>query len=90
LLKEICKLDKGSTINLDFLKGQQTETREMLTLVFSAMTEKGYDPVNQLVAYLMSGDPTYITSHNGARNAIRKLERDEIIAELIHYYFVSK
>jgi uncharacterized protein (UPF0297 family) len=83
-------VDKGSTINLDFLKRHQSETREILTLVFSAMTEKGYDPVNQLVAYLMSGDPTYITSHNGARNAIRKLERDEIMNELIQYYFTSK
>jgi uncharacterized protein (UPF0297 family) len=83
-------VDKGSTINLDFLKSHQSETREILTLVFSAMTEKGYDPVNQLVAYLMSGDPTYITSHNGARNAIRKLERDEIMTELIQYYFTSK
>lgn len=83
-------MDKGSTINLDFLKSQQSETRDILTLVFNAMTEKGYDPVNQLVAYLMSGDPTYITSHNGARNAIRKLERDEIMTELIQYYFASK
>ncbi|HOD93393.1 MAG TPA: IreB family regulatory phosphoprotein [Clostridia bacterium] len=83
-------MDKGSTINLDFLKSQQSETRDILTLVFNAMTEKGYDPVNQLVAYLMSGDPTYITSHNGARNAIRKLERDEIMTELIQYYFTSK
>ncbi len=83
-------MDKGSTINLDFLKSQQSETREILTLVFSAMTEKGYDPVNQLVAYLMSGDPTYITGHNGARNAIRKLERDEIMTELIQYYFTSR
>ncbi len=83
-------MDKGSTINLDFLKSNQSETREILTLVFTAMTEKGYDPVNQLVAYLMSGDPTYITSHNGARNAIRKLERDEIMTELIQYYFTSK
>ncbi|MFA5342165.1 MAG: IreB family regulatory phosphoprotein [Clostridia bacterium] len=89
-MKETCKVDKGSTINLDFLKSQQSETREILTLVFSAMTEKGYDPVNQLVAYLMSGDPTYITSHNGARNAIRKLERDEIMTELIQYYFTSR
>ncbi|HPY97774.1 MAG: hypothetical protein BWX78_01328 [Firmicutes bacterium ADurb.Bin099] len=83
-------MDRGSTINLDFLKGHHAETREILTLVFTSMTEKGYDPVNQLVAYLMSGDPTYITSHNGARNAIRKLERDEIMTELIQYYFASK
>jgi len=83
-------VDKGSTINLNFVKSQQSEIRKILTLVFAAMTEKGYDPVNQLVAYLMSGDPTYITSHNGARNSIRKLERDEIMAELIQYYFTSK
>ena len=51
-----------------------------------ALKEKGYNPVNQLVGYLMSGDPTYVTSHKGARNHIRKLERDEILEELIRHY----
>ena len=54
--------------------------------VYEALAEKGYHPVNQIVGYIMSGDPTYITSHNGARNKIRKLERDEILEELVTYY----
>ncbi|MBR3623555.1 MAG: IreB family regulatory phosphoprotein [Selenomonadaceae bacterium] len=51
-----------------------------------AMVEKGYNPVNQLVGYLASGDPTYITSHNDARNLIRSLERDEVLEELVRFY----
>lgn len=53
---------------------------------YEAMTEKGYNPVNQLVGYIISGDPTYITSHNDARKKIARLERDEILEELIEYY----
>ncbi len=60
--------------------------REVLLEVSHALKEKGYNPVNQLVGYLMSGDPTYVTSHKGARNLIRRLERDEILEELIRYY----
>jgi uncharacterized protein (UPF0297 family) len=58
----------------------------VLTEVTAALTEKGYNPVNQLVGYLLSGDPTYITSYKGARNLIRKVERDEIIEELVRGY----
>ena len=50
------------------------------------MTEKGYDPVNQIVGYIMSGDPTYITSHKGARSLIMKVERDELVEELLRVY----
>ena len=60
--------------------------REVLLEVSHALKEKGYNPVNQLVGYLMSGDPTYVTSHKGARNLIRRLERDEILEELIRHY----
>jgi uncharacterized protein (UPF0297 family) len=60
--------------------------KEILLEVSRALREKGYNPVNQLVGYLMSGDPTYVTSHKGARNLIRKLERDEILEELIRHY----
>ena len=58
----------------------------VLSAVYEALTEKGYNPVNQIVGYLMSGDPTYITSHNGARSLIMKVERDEIIEELLKDY----
>ena len=63
-----------------------TPVRKVLTEVTAALTEKGYNPVNQLVGYLLSGDPTYITSYKGARNLIRKVERDEIIEELVRGY----
>ena len=58
----------------------------MLTKVYEALKERGYDPVNQLVGYLLSGDPTYITSHQNARNLIRQVERDEVLEELVRSY----
>lgn len=65
---------------------EKASTREILMDVYTALKEKGYNPINQIVGYIMSGDPTYITSHNGARNKIRKLERDEILEELVTCY----
>ena len=65
---------------------EKVSTREILMDVYMALQEKGYNPINQIVGYIMSGDPTYITSHNGARNKIRKLERDEILEELVTCY----
>lgn len=65
---------------------QELKVSEVLQLVYQAMTEKGYDPVNQIVGYIMSGDPTYITSHKGARSLIMKVERDELVEELLRVY----
>ena len=65
---------------------QELKVGDVLQLVYQAMTEKGYDPVNQIVGYIMSGDPTYITSHNNARSNIRRIERDELIEELVRSY----
>ena len=65
---------------------QELKVGDVLQLVYQAMTEKGYDPVNQIVGYIMSGDPTYITSHNGARSLIMKVERDELVEELLRVY----
>jgi len=65
---------------------QELQVGEVLQLVYQAMTEKGYDPVNQIVGYIMSGDPTYITSHKGARSLIMKVERDELVEELLRVY----
>ena len=62
------------------------EVKNILSSVFSSLKEKGYNPVNQIVGYLLSGDPTYITSYNNARNVIRKIERDELIEELLKSY----
>ena len=66
--------------------GSETSAREILQQVYAALQEKGYDPISQLVGYLMSGDPVYITSHNQARTKIRKLERYELLEELVAYY----
>ena len=68
---------------------QEIRVSEVLQLVYQAMTEKGYDPVNQIVGYIMSGDPTYITSHKGARSLIMKVERDELVEELLRVYVLS-
>jgi len=62
----------------------------ILTSVYQSLKEKGYNPINQLVGYLISGDPAYITSHNNARALIRQLERDEIIEELVHTYLKDR
>ncbi len=64
--------------------------KEVLDLVYNAMAEKGYNPVNQMVGYIMSGDPTYITSHKGARSMIMKVERDELVEELLTEYIRNK
>ena len=62
------------------------DVTEVLKLVYKALTEKGYNPLNQIVGYVMSGDPTYITSYNSARSLIMKVERDEIVEELLKNY----
>ncbi len=62
------------------------EAREILSQVLAALREKGYNPVNQLVGYFLSGDPTYITNHNGARSIIRRMERDELMEVVIREY----
>jgi uncharacterized protein (UPF0297 family) len=68
------------------LKEERSAARAILAAVYEALKEKGYNPVNQLVGYLLSGDPAYITNHKNARNLIRKLERDEILEELVRSY----
>lgn len=66
------------------------QAREILQSVYAALKEKGYNPINQLVGYLLSGDPAYITSHGNARSLIRKLERDELLEELVKNYLEVK
>ena len=65
---------------------QELQVKEVLDLVYTAMDEKGYNPVNQIVGYIMSGDPTYITSHDDARTKLRRFERYELIEELVVKY----
>ena len=64
--------------------------KDVLLSVYQALLEKGYNPINQMVGYLLSGDPAYITSHKDARNLIRKLERDELLEELVKSYLNQK
>lgn len=66
------------------------QARDILHKVHEALKEKGYNPINQLVGYLLSGDPAYITSHGNARSLIRRLERDEILEELVKSYLEKK
>ena len=68
----------------------ETGVKVILSAVFEALTEKGYNPVNQIVGYIMSGDPTYITSHNNARSLIMKVERDEVVEEILKAYIKNE
>ncbi|MHB1125432.1 MAG: IreB family regulatory phosphoprotein [Bacillota bacterium] len=74
------------TMAFKVAKEEKLEAREILLLVYQALKEKGYNPINQMVGYMLSGDPAYITSHNNARNLIRRLERDELMEELVKRY----
>jgi uncharacterized protein (UPF0297 family) len=67
-------------------KDNKNQAREILLAVYDALKEKGYNPISQIVGYILSGDPTYITNHNNARSVIRKLERDELLEELVKSY----
>ena len=66
--------------------GPQIQAKDILEIVYQALREKGYNPVSQMVGYIMSGDPTYITSHNNARSLIMKVERDELVEEVLKSY----
>jgi len=79
-----------NTIQFDPLNNKKDLTKEILSEVYDSLIKKGYNPVNQLVGYFISGDPTYITNYNGARALIRKLERDEILEEVLKHYLEIK
>ena len=78
--------DLSSTHFFQVESGQHIQAKDILEIVYNALKEKGYNPVNQMVGYIMSGDPTYITSHNGARSLIMKMERDELVEEMLKTY----
>lgn len=78
--------NRGDTQYFRPVKDQENVVKDTIADVYMALTEKGYNPISQIVGYIMSGDPTYITSHNGARSAIMRVERDEIIEELLKDY----
>ena len=74
------------TMNFEVERDNSIKAKEILKEVYHALEEKGYNPINQIVGYILSGDPTYITSHNDARNLIRQLERDELLEKMVKNY----
>ena len=82
--------DFGSTQYIKVETEPMTGVQMVLSTVYEALREKGYNPVNQIVGYIMSGDPTFITSHNSARSLIMKVERDELVEELLSSYIANK
>ena len=77
---------RQETISFKIKKDEQMEMKEVLSTVYDALKEKGYNPLNQIVGYILSEDPTYITNHNNARALIRKIDRDELLGELVKFY----
>ena len=76
----------SETMKFEAPKENPVEPKEVLFSVYTSLIEKGYNPIDQIIGYLLSGDPTYITSHNNARSLIRKLERDELLEEILRAY----
>ncbi len=79
-------MDRNTILFTSLDKAEQKTTEEILESVYNALEEKGYNPIDQMVGYILSGDPSYITSHNNARNVIRKIERDDLVEELLRKF----
>ena len=79
-------MEFDKTMNFQLEKEENTKAKEILKEVYDALTEKGYNPINQIVGYILSGDPTYITSYNDARNKIRTIERAELLEKMVKNY----
>ena len=79
-------MDKRNTIMYNADKLEKRSTADILTDVYNALDERGYNAIDQMVGYILSGDPSYITSHNNARNIIGRIERDDLVEELIRAY----
>ena len=78
------------TIKFTVANDEQQNMRSILNSVYNALNEKGYNPINQIVGYLLTEDPTYITNYNGARSMICKLDRDELLQELVQCYLFNR
>ena len=76
----------SKTVKFRVEKEKPMDNRSLILSVYGALVEKGYNPISQIVGYIMSGDPSYITAHNGERSLIQKLETDEILEELVKFY----
>ena len=83
-------MEFDKTMSFNFEKEKNTKTKEILKEVYEALVEKGYNPINQIVGYILSGDPTYITSNKNARNKIRQIERDELLESMVKDYIGLK
>ena len=79
-------MDFDKTMFFKVEKNQEIDSKRILKDVYEALVEKGYNPINQIVGYILSGDPTYITSHNNARNKIRTIERDELLEKMVRNF----
>jgi uncharacterized protein (UPF0297 family) len=78
--------EKDKTITFSLVREKEKETRDILIQVYQALKEKGYNPINQIVGYILSEDPTYITNYKNARGLIRKIDRDELLNTLVREY----
>ncbi len=79
-------MEFDKTMSFEVEREENTKCQEILKEVYEALVEKGYNPINQIVGYILSGDPTYITSHKDARNKIRTIERDELLEKMVKKY----
>ena len=77
------------TIPFTLNQDSSNEMRQVMNAVYGALKEKGYNPINQIVGYLLSEDPTYITTHNNARSLIRRIDRDELLQEMVRNYLIG-
>ena len=84
------KYQTQDTVNFNLENERSLLVQQTMSIVKDALNEKGYNPVNQIVGYIMSGDPTYITSYKDARNAIKRLDRDELLEEIISFYLKQR
>ncbi|MDD2427193.1 MAG: IreB family regulatory phosphoprotein [Eubacteriales bacterium] len=79
-------MDHGDTARFEIITDRKKQAHDIMAEVMVSLEEKGYNPINQLVGYFLSGDPTYITNHKGARGVIRRMERDDLLAVIISHY----
>ncbi len=86
MMKKYIEDDLGNTQYFKVKPDEESGVKKVLSVVYEALSKKGYDPVNQIVGYIMSGDPTYITNYMGARSLIMKVERDELVEEVLESY----
>ena len=82
--------DKNHTLTFSLKDDKEFQIHTTLVTVYNALKEKGYNPINQIVGYILSEDPTYITTHNNARSLIHKIDRDELLQDLVHSYLFDK